>query len=410
MHNRESSPARAGDTVFMDMGPLTHPAQMYIGTVLLLDGEAPDPADVAAHVDQRLHRVPGLRHRYLERRVRARWQPHHVHAADHIARADLTDDDVQDINTLVGAIRRRPPAHPCNAPLWDILITPGTRTGQWALVFRAHHSQMDGGAITHTLDHLFGTTPPAQPHPRRKKTTSSALREIPAAATAIIKAATRTVSWPAPPPAPDTDTPTYAVTESMPVHKVKQPGATVSQVFTACFALTADTWSPLPGDRKVHVVIPVDLRAPGEQRTIGNHFAPLRLALPTGTPDRVLREVITQMSAAQRPGFRAALDTVIGRLTPFPAVLALGRRISAGSRCRAVVSSVRSKNPLSYADNPVLDLVPIAPTFPGHALSCLLWTYQDHTRTSFASHTGMPPVDDLPQTWEQALKAIDAPR
>ncbi len=65
---------------------------------------------------------------------------------------------------------------------------------------------------------------------------------------------------------------------------VKRPGATLSQVFAACFALAADSWWPLPGDREVHALVPMDLRVPGEQRPLGNHFAPMRLALPTGDP------------------------------------------------------------------------------------------------------------------------------
>ncbi|CAM5639373.1 WS/DGAT domain-containing protein [Streptomyces atroolivaceus] len=409
MHSRTTLPAQAGDAVLMDMAPLTHAAQMYISAALILDGEAPGADEVAGHIAPRVRRVPGLRHRYAEAVGRARWQPQRVCADDHVALLTLDGDAAgAGVDALMEQVRRRPPVSPAGAPMWDVLIATGFTPGRWALVFRCHHTQMDGMAITHTLDQLFGTAPPARRRPLLSGALKPGLRHLPSAAASIIQAARPTAPWPAPAAAVGEGTATYAVTEPVGVDDIKQPGATLTQVLAACFALAADSWWPLPGDRQVHVVVPMDLREPGEQRTMGNHFAPLRLALPTGDPDRVLHETGTQMTTWRRPGLRAALDLVIRRMTPFPAALVLGERISAGTGCRAVVSSVRSRRPLSFHGSPVLDLVPAAPTFPGHALSCLLWSYEGRARIAFGSHTGMPGVGALPQAWEQALKSMRA--
>ncbi|MFF1922111.1 WS/DGAT domain-containing protein [Streptomyces sp. NPDC058221] len=407
MYAQTALAAQAGDVVLMDMAPLTHAAQMYISTALILEGAAPGVAEVADHLAPRLRRVPGLFQRYAERSGRPGWHAQQVRAADHVALLDLGGDEAEaGIEGLMGEVRRRPPVSPAGAPMWDVLIAAGFAPGRWALVLRCHHTQMDGGAITHALDHLFGDGVPARRRPLLSGALRAGLRYLPSAAASILRAAQPTSPWPAPKATLREGEATYAVTGPLDVAHIKQPGATLTQVFAACFALAADSWWPLPGDREVHVVVPMDLREPGEQRALGNHFAPMRLALPTGEPDRVLRETGRQLAAWQRSGFRAALDLTIRRITPFPATLALGKRISSGTRCRAVVSSVRSKNPLSFKGSPVLDLVPAAPTFPGHALSCLLWSYQGRARVAFGSHTVMPGVGDLPGAWEQALKSV----
>lgn len=409
MHATTALPAQVGDVVLMDMAPLTHTAQMYISAALILEGEPPGAGEVADHIAPRLRRIPGLLHRYAERAGRPGWQSQQVRVADHVAMLDLSGDDAEaGIDGLMGAVRRRPPVSPAGAPMWDVLIATGFAPGRWALVLRCHHAQMDGGAITHALDHLFGDGPPARHRPLLPGAVRPGLQYLPSAAASILRAARPTSPWPAPKATLHEGAATYAVTGPVDVDHIKQPSATLTQVFAACFALAADSWWPLPGDREVHVVVPMDLREPGEQRALGNHFAPMRLALPTGEPDHVLRETGTQMATWLRPGLRAALDMTIRRITPFPATLALGKRISSGACCRAVVSSVRSKNPLSFNGFPVLDLVPAAPTFPGHALSCVLWSYQGRARIAFGSHTSMPGVDALPEAWEQALKSIQA--
>ncbi len=292
--------------------------------------------------------------------------------------------------------------------MWDVLVATGFAAGRWALVFRVHHTQMDGGAITHTLDQLFGHGPSARRRPLLGGAVRPGARHIPSAAVSVLRAARPTAPWPARVSAVRQGSATYAVGDPVDLADLAVPGSTVSQVLAAGFALAADAWWPLPGDRQVHVMIPADMREPGEQRAIGNHFAPLRLALPTGSPDRVMREVSAQMRVWQRPGFRAGLDMTIRRVTPFGAAVLLGNRIGSGRCCRAVVTSVRSRHPLSFGGAPVVDLIPAAPTYPGHALSCTLWSYGGRARISFGSHSSMPSVGALPHLWEQALKAIRA--
>ncbi|WP_406143425.1 WS/DGAT domain-containing protein [Streptomyces sp. NBC_01012] len=409
MRSRIPLPAQPGDAALMDMAPLTHAAQMYLSTALILEGDAPDAAEVAAHIASRAGRVPGLGHRYAERAGRPVWQPQRVRVAEHIARLtlDATAADAG-VEGLMSEARRRPPVSPAGAPMWDVLIVTGFVPRRWALVFRCHHTQMDGGAVSHTLGLLFGDSPVARRRPLMSRAVASALPRLPSAAAALLRAARPTAPWPAPATARLEGEATYAVTDPVEVDAVKQPGAKLSQVFTACFALAADSWWPLPGDRRVHVVVPMDLREPGEHRTLGNHFAPMRLALPTGAADHVLRETGAQMATWQTSGFRTALDMTMRRITPFPVAHGLGRRMGSGACCRGVVSSVRCVSPLSFGGTPVVDLVAAMPTFPGHALSCLLVSYQGRARISFASHTSLPAVGTLPQAWEQALKSIKA--
>ncbi|WP_322982379.1 wax ester/triacylglycerol synthase domain-containing protein [Streptomyces sp. S584] len=163
MQSSTPLPAQAGDAVLMEMAPLTHAAQMYIATALILEGEAPGAAEVAGHLAPRVGRVPGLWHRYAERAGRPVWQPQRVRAADHVALLPLgTDAADAGLDGLMREVRRRPPVSPGGAPMWDVLIATGFAPRRWALVFRCHHTLMDGGAITHTLDQLFGDGPRAR--------------------------------------------------------------------------------------------------------------------------------------------------------------------------------------------------------------------------------------------------------
>lgn len=404
-----SPPVQVPDAVLMAMAPLVRPAQMYITVALVLDGEAPEPATVAAHVEQRVCRVPGLSHRYVERAGRPVWQAQEVIPAEHVApvRVDGDGDGPAGIDALMERVREHVPVHPGGAPMWDILVATGFSEKQWALVFRCHHSQMDGGAITNTLDQLFGPAASARRRGLWRGAVRPGLAQVPLAAATVVRGAARTAPWPAPCAAAGTGDATYAVTNAMDLDALRKPGATLTQVFAACFAVAADSWWPLPGDRRVHVVVPVDLREPGEQRGLGNHFAPLRVALPTGSPDEVLEKLVPQMASWRSAGFRQALD-VIRQMTPFPAQRALGSRIASGACCRAVVSSIASRNPLSFQGVPVVDLIPSPPTFPGHAVTCVLWSYDRNVRVAFGSHSAMPAVDALPAAWEQALKSLCA--
>ncbi|WP_326696267.1 WS/DGAT domain-containing protein [Streptomyces sp. NBC_01754] len=410
MRSGTTAAAQVGDAVLMAMAPLEHAAQLYISAALVLEGDVPEAGAVADHIGRRLHRVPGLWHRYAERGGRPGWQPQEVRADDHVAplRLDLRPGE-SGLDALMREVRLLPPVGPAGGPMWDVLVATGFAAGRWALVFRVHHTQMDGGAITHTLDQLFGHSPASRRRTLFSDAVRPGFRHIPSAAASVLGAARPTSPWPARVSAVRPGSATYAVTGPVDVADLGVPGgSTVSQVLAAAFALAADAWWPLPGDRRVHALVPMDMREPGEQRTLGNHFAPLRLALPTGPPDRVLREVTAQMRAWRRPGFRAALDVTIRRTTPFRAGFLLGGRISSGTCCRAVVSSIRSRHPLSFAGAPVLDLVPAVPTYPGHALSCTLWSYGGRARVAFGAHTSMPSVGTLPGLWDQALRAIRA--
>ncbi|WP_031088725.1 hypothetical protein, partial [Streptomyces sp. NRRL WC-3549] len=111
MYARTTTPsAQVGDAVLMAMAPLEHAAQMHICAALVLEGEAPGVAAVADHIGRRLHRVPGLRHRYVERGGRPGWRGQEVRAGDHVAPLHLTGPDGEaGPDALMREVCRRPP-------------------------------------------------------------------------------------------------------------------------------------------------------------------------------------------------------------------------------------------------------------------------------------------------------------
>ncbi|MGN8244585.1 wax ester/triacylglycerol synthase family O-acyltransferase [Cellulomonas soli] len=154
------------DAIFL---PMESDVQaLHVGSVLLLEGPAPAPGELLAHVRERLPAV--LRHR---RRVmpmpgdlgRPLWVDTDLDLGHHVRHVVLEPpgEDAQ-LRELVGAFmaRRLDPAR----PLWELWQVDGLTGGRWAVVAKAHHAMIDGRTGADLLGTLLGDVDPAR-HPAR---------------------------------------------------------------------------------------------------------------------------------------------------------------------------------------------------------------------------------------------------
>ena len=149
------------DAVWLEMekgGPALAP-----GAVCVLEGPAPPVAEVRAMVAQRLDKAPTLR-----------WVLDHDSS---LRRPVWRDGGVPDLSAHVRAVRLR--AEPSalaefvssyiesplerDRPLWDMRVVRGLADGQWALVWRLHHSVADGIAARAVMGHLLDLSPDGGP-------------------------------------------------------------------------------------------------------------------------------------------------------------------------------------------------------------------------------------------------------
>jgi diacylglycerol O-acyltransferase len=155
------------DAMFLPMETATQ--SLHVGSVLVLEGPAPDPAEFREHVVAGLVGVPAHR-----RRVRRMpWdlgRPIWVDAtndqpADHVHHATLAGPgDESQLRSLVA--RLMVPALDAGRPLWEMWQVDGLTEGRWAVVAKAHHTMADGQSGVDLVQSLLADGPEATPRRR----------------------------------------------------------------------------------------------------------------------------------------------------------------------------------------------------------------------------------------------------
>lgn len=152
------------DAIFLPME--TDAQSLHVGSVLVVEGPAPDPALFRDHVVARLAGVPILRRRVLRMPLDL-GRPIWVDAADfdpadqvHHVALDAPGDESQ-LRALVARIMV--PRLDANRPLWEMWQVDGLAGGRWALVAKAHHTMVDGRSGADLVQSLLTGAPDAPP-------------------------------------------------------------------------------------------------------------------------------------------------------------------------------------------------------------------------------------------------------
>ena len=337
---RRETPMHVGAVAILEAGPLTS-----------ADGGI-DAARITRHVESRLHLLPRYRQRLVFTPIEGHpvWVDEaHFDLGYHVRRAALprpgTDSELK---ALVARIlsERLDRAK----PLWEMWIVEGLEGGRFALVTKVHHCMVDGVAGMNLITLLMSRNPEEppgaapvwspQPEPtpfellvgesaRRARTGGALARGVldavrdPAATwsrltgagTAIAQALDAGLRL------PDTTRLNRPIGPhrrvewlSLDLASAKQVkerlGGTLNDVVlaTVCGALHRF----LGGRREWHtrldyrIVVPVNLRAPGDERAGGNRVSAYLLSLPIAESNPLRRYDAIQTATAGLKGSRAA--------------------------------------------------------------------------------------------------------
>lgn len=141
---------------------------LHIGSVAILDGDAPEQSAVLAAFERALVRVPRYRQRLravplgLHRPVWVDYPGFDL--SQHVLRRALPSPGGEaELADLVSALMSEPLDR--HLPLWQEIVVEGLAGHRWALVTKVHHSMVDGVAGTDLLSRLFDHAAPI-PRPR----------------------------------------------------------------------------------------------------------------------------------------------------------------------------------------------------------------------------------------------------
>ena len=199
----------------------------------------------------------------------------------------------------------------------------------------------------------------------------------------------------------------------------KAHGGTVNDVVLATVAGALRAWLLTRGAKvgpmtSVRALVPVSIRADGEDFTSGNQVSSYLVDLPVGEPSAVMRlhQVSYRMQAHKDTGQAVGASSLAG-LAGFapPTLHALGARVASGLSKRwfnLVVTNVPGpQQPLYAGDARMLAAYPVVPLAKGQALSIGLTSYDGKVFYGLnADRDAMPDVDVLTQCLDDALAEL----
>jgi WS/DGAT/MGAT family acyltransferase len=397
-------------------------AHMHVGWTLLLDGPPPTIEELRRHVEARLVLLPRFRccvvcsafHDPL-------WADDpEFDIANHITAVQLPDPcDDDGLQQLAGQLLSIPLDR--RRPLWRLHLIEALCEGQFALVGQAHHALVDGIAAVEMAQLLLDADPHGQPSiaarwrpqgetsviERAYASVSERTRLLRAAGGVAMRALSRPTSLAEgiselrrvggaisqvglPSPRTSLNHPisgdrTVAFAGlSLPVAKElgKRADATVNDIVLSTTALALGRHLRRNGESHpwFRVMVPVNTRAAGDARGLGNQISVMFVELPTAESDprAVLEEVCHQTRALKDGDHAQALDGVLraARLAPAQLRDALSWLLTRAETFNAVVSNIPGPSqPLYLLGRRVDAVYPAVPLSREHGLSVGVLSY-----------------------------------
>ncbi|MEV5956843.1 wax ester/triacylglycerol synthase domain-containing protein [Streptomyces sp. NPDC051987] len=393
----------------------------HAGIALDFTGPPPRLAELRARVRERWAGLPRLAGQLVrdERRPLSGWSRRHrweTPAAGHDPAGQVvgTDGPV----TLQDAVRdwfHRP--FPCGAPPWNLHLLKGPGDGEFTLLFRMHHSLLDGRSVTGLLRALLDGCGPLD-----AGAAAAGPGELRRTAAPGGQPGPLTAGLAVPLPRKGERRAAYAVLR-LPPDLVRaagrHPGATTNTVFLAAVSgvlrsclLTASTSAP--GAAPVWLSVPVDQRPADRGDFLGNAFCNVRLAAPvdrSAPTDRLaacaglLTTVVRAPSRVEKL-FEAAVTAL-----PGPAQALARARLFAPAYAPAACTYVHLRETgRTLAGRPLrrITLVPMIP--PDDTVTFALGgCARGHTLSVF-TNSGAEDADLLAESFRHELALLAADR
>ncbi len=407
-------------------GPASH---MHIGAVLLFEGPPPKFEDYLSHVRGRLHLVPRYRQKLATPPLetgRPLWvDDPSFNLEYHVRHAALPSPGTeQQLFLLVARIASQPLDR--SRPLWESWLVEGLEQDRFALMFKTHHSLVDGVSGVDLATVLFDLSrepapsatdlEPWQPHrePSPAELVLAGLRgavlttaELASRALAAVTRPASTLNvlrdaaegvgeivWAGLNPAPESPLNVeigphrrFAVVrqELADYKEVKDAlGGTVNDVVLTVVSGALARWLRSRGVRteglEMRALVPVSVRSKDDQGTLGNRLTVMRGPLPVYIKDPLarLRFVHSAMDGLKesKQAVGAATLAAVNNLAP-PTILAQASRLNFSTRLfNLIVTNIPGPQlPLYVLGRRLVDLFPVAFLPDHHALAVAIMSY-----------------------------------
>ncbi len=450
------------DASFVDAEDADPNTSMAIASIAVFEGPVPAHEEVLAHLARRLPLVP--RYRQKLRTVPFRLgRPVWVEDPDfdlryHVRRTALPapggDRELAELMARVMS-QRLDRDH----PLWEYWVAEGLADGRWALISKVHHCMVDGVSGTDLYRVIFDASLEPSPSPAAAgdRTVSGEpsavalgaraaldaivlpVREVlalggaaadPAGAARRAAEVTRAVAKlvPAARPAARSSLSgpigrqrryTWARASLADVKTIKrQLGGTVNDVVLAAisggFRTLLLARGEQPGPHMVRSLVPVSLRAPGEESVRENQVSAVLADLPVHVADpaerlAAVRAELQTLKTAKEAMVGEAL-TSLGRYTPFP-FASWWVRLAFGLPQRDIVTVTTNvpgpRQPLYGMGRQILEIIPYVPIATTLRTGISIFTYGDNVTFGITGDfAANPDLDVLADGIEQGMAEL----
>jgi diacylglycerol O-acyltransferase len=407
-------------------------SHMHIGGVLLFEGPPPEFEEYLDHVRRRLHQVPRYRQKLATPPLqtgRPLWiDDPSFNLEYHIRHSALPAPGTEEqLFNLAARINSQPLDR--TKPLWESWLIEGLDDGRFALIFKTHHSLVDGVSGVDLATVLLDTErepdtggPPGaelepwkpQPEPtgvdlvlagaRGMVTTTAeivaralAAATRPATTLAMVRDAAEGIGeivWAGLNPAPETPLNVEigphrrfrVVRQELSDYKrVKDElGGTVNDVVLTVVSGALRDWLHSRGIRseglELRALVPVSVRTKDQRNTLGNQLTVMRGPLPVYIEDsvarlRFIRQAMDGLKESKQ-AVGAATLAAVNNLAP-PTVLAQASRLNFSTRLfNLIVTNIPGPQlPLYVLGRKLDDLFPVAFLPNDHALAIAIMSY-----------------------------------
>lgn len=450
------------DAVFVDAEDEDRHTSMAIASIAVFEGPAPSYDEFFQAISGRLPLVPIYRRKLRTvpfRMGRPVWvdDPHfdlRYHVRGTALPAPGGDEQLSNLMARVMS-QRLDRDH----PLWEYWLVEGLSEGRWALISKVHHCMVDGVSATDLYRVVFDLSPEPSPPVVDDRTVGPEPSALWLAAQAAVDMAmlpvheasllSRAVAHPGDAARQAADTVraivklapslwpaagsslsgqigqqrryTWARTSLDEVKTIKRElGGTVNDIVLAAISggfralLLARGEEPEP--HKVPSLVPVSLRAPGEEDIYENRVSAVLAHLPVHLADPVERLVAVQ---AELSDLKASKEARVGealmslsRYAPFP-LMSRGWRLAFSLPQREIVTVTTNvpgpQQPLYAMGRKLLEIIPYVPIATTVRTGVSIFTYSGNVTFGITGDfAANPDLDVLAHGIEDSLSELRA--
>jgi WS/DGAT/MGAT family acyltransferase len=441
-------------------------SHMHIGALLVFEGPPPEFADYLNHVRGRLHLVPRYRQKLSTppfESGRPLWVDDPSFNLEYHVRHGALPAPGTEGQLFQLAARIASQQLDRNKPLWESWLVEGLQDDRFALIFKTHHSLVDGVSgvdlATVLLDLDRSPAPPPmdlepwqpKPEPTPAELVVAGARGVvsttadlvgrglaaamrPSSSLNVVRDAVEglgEIVWAGLNPAPETPLNVeigphrrYAVVrQHLDQYKeVKDAlGGTVNDVVLTVVSGALARWLRVRGIRteglEMRALVPVSVRDERDRDTLGNKLTAMRGPLPVYISDpaarlRFVRHAMDGLKESKQAVGAATLARV-NNLAP-PTILAQASRLNFSTRLfNLIVTNIPGPQlPLYVLGRRLEDLFPVAFLPKDHALAIAIMSYNGGIDYGLlGDYDALPDIDVIAEGIEIALQELlDAAR